>query len=113
MFEIKNNVMMITKGDSAKIAVGLTQADGEVYSMQPGDTLTMTVRKKPKGPVLFSVVSDVPLIKLTPEETKKLVPGKCCFDIELKTSDGDVYTVVGIRSNETDGNLIVYPEITE
>ena len=45
MLTIKNGKILLTRGDSAYINVDLTTSTGEVYEMQAGDTLTLTVRQ--------------------------------------------------------------------
>ena len=45
MLTIKNGRILLTRGDSAYINVELTTSTGEVYEMQAGDTLTLTVRQ--------------------------------------------------------------------
>lgn len=112
MFEVKNGVIKITKGDSAALGVSLKTTSGEPYEMQEGDTLTLTVRKNPKTSPLMSITSDTDVITFTPEDTNKLVVGNCCFDIELTTADDNVFTVVGLTDKITT-NMIVYPEVTK
>lgn len=107
MFEIIDDKIRITKGDSAKLTVTLDN-----YTMASGDTLTMSVRQKPTSAVLMAVTSSTNVITLTPTDTKKLIVGQCCYDIELKTAGGDVYTVVGVRDGVYIANMTVYPEIT-
>lgn len=113
MFEVKNKRIKITKGDSAKLNVYLCDADGKEYNMTEGDTLTLTVRKRPNTEVLMQIVSTDNVITMTPDDTKRLIVGGCCYDVELKTAAGDVYTVAGLQDEITMNNMTVYPEITE
>lgn len=112
MFEINNGNIKITKGDSAALKVLLTTGNGEAYTMDSGDVLTLTVKKKPENGVMMKVTSDTEVIKLTPADTKALEVGNCCFDIELKTKSGDVFTVVGLKERFAT-NMTVLPKITE
>lgn len=111
MLEIKNKMIKITKGDSAKLSVALTMGDGQTYEMKTGDMLTFTVRKRPDSDVLFQVTSNTNELTFTPNDTKKLEVGNCCFDIQLTTASSDVFTVVGLTDNAS-YNMVVYPEIT-
>lgn len=113
MIKIKNNVITITKGDSASIKVTLRTEDGEEYVMHEGDKLIMTVRKKFESPVLIQIESATNIIDLFPKDTKCLEKGPCVYDIELQTSAGDVFTVVGINSDIYRTNMIVISEVTE
>lgn len=111
MFEIKNNFIKITKGDSAKINVNLCNPDGSPYTMSSGDKLKMSVRKKIDSPKLIEVESTDKAIRLTPSITSNLIIGQCVYDIELQTAGGDVFTVVGLPDNST-YNMYVIAEVT-
>ena len=112
MFEIKNNFIKITKGDSAKINVNLCNPDGSPYTMSSGDKLKMSVRKKIGSQTLIEVESTDNAIRLTPSITSNLIIGQCVYDIELQTAGGDVFTVVGLHDNST-YNMYVIAEVTE
>lgn len=113
MLEITNNVIKITKGDSATLNINLVGNDGLPYTMDPNDILTMTVRKGIGQPVIFqSKTIGSNAIGLTQADTKKLPVGSCVFDIQLDTHDHETFTVIG-PDNTMDKNLYVYPEVTE
>jgi hypothetical protein len=112
MFEIKNNVIKMTRGDSASLNVNLKKADGSEYIMQEGDTLTMTVRKVIGSSILMQIVSHTKTIYISPSDSKNLLVGSCVYDIELKTASQDVFTVVGLGENVTK-NMVVCAEVTE
>lgn len=112
MLEISNGIIKFTKGDTVAFEVELKNADGKLYEMQSGDTLTMTVKKSiNSGSPDISVTSTTTKLKILPVSTKMLEPGKYCYDVELTTADGNVYTIVGIRK-ENEYNLVVFPEVT-
>lgn len=114
MFETFNNIIRITKGDTATLEVALKYTDGTPYTMKATDKLTLTVRKKPGHPeVIFAIVTTGNnIIELPHSETTKLPVGTCCYDVQLDTADGGVFTVVGL-TDRINVNMIVYPEITE
>lgn len=112
MFDVANGVIRITKGDTAVLQVDLKYPDGSEYEMQSGDTLTLTVRRRPNFPILLEKISTTNIISLEPEQTKNLEVGTCCFDIQLTTADGSIYTVVGL-TDKYSTNMVVYAEITE
>lgn len=112
MLDIKNNVIHITKGDTAVFAVSLNDADGSEYYMVAGDRLIFSARKRIGGDVLVSAESGTNEITLTEESSKRLEVGGCFYDVELRTAAGGVYTVTG-PTGSTTPNLIVYPEVTE
>lgn len=100
MLMIRNGKIMLTRGDSAYITVTLKSQDGAAYTMQAGDKLTLTVRKQAvdTSSVLLQSVSDSNTIKLAPEQTEKLASGSYSYDIQLTTVAGDVFTVAGATS---------------
>ncbi len=112
MFECRNGQIKITRGDTAALKVALKMANGDAYQMQTGDTLTLTLRRQPHDAVLFEKVSSTDVIAIDPADTKDLDAGFYCFDIQLTTAGGDIFTVVGLTSS-TVGNFQIYPEITE
>lgn len=113
MLEITNGIIKFTKGDSVAFEVELKNADGTEYTMQAKDKLTFTISKNVNDEVnALQVSSTTTKIKIQPNYTKILEPGKYCYDIELTTADGDVYTIVGIRK-ETEYNMVVFPEVTK
>ena len=112
MFEIRNNCIKITKGDTAQFDVNIGYVNGVQYAMQPGDKLHMTVRKRIGSAVLLEVESTTNRITLPHEKTVNLVKGNCVFDIELKNAAGEVSTIVGPKDNST-YNMYVIGEVTE
>lgn len=112
MLNIHDNIVEFTRGDTVKLTVNLRHNDGYPYKMQLGDTLTMTIRKSLDTPILAQVTSDSNTIQLTPEQTKQLEPGVCCYDVELRTQSGEVHTVVGI-TDMLRHNMRIWPEVTE
>ena len=112
MLRIHDNIVEFTRGDTVNLTVNMRHNDGYPYRMQLGDTLTLTIRKSLDSPVALQVVSDSETIVLTAEQTKQLEPGVCCYDIELKTPSGCVYTVVGVTDTLRQ-NMRIWPEVTE
>lgn len=112
MFSIKDNVIKITRGDSASLKVDMIQSDGTNYVMSEGDTLTMTVRKVIGSSILMQIVSETDTIYISPSDSKKLIVGSCVYDIELKTASQDIFTIIGLDENVTK-NMIVCAEVTE
>lgn len=112
MLKIVNDIIKLTKGDSAMFSVSISFADGSPYELKSGDKLKMTVRRRIGSDVLLESESTTGTITLTHEMTSKLIPGQCVYDIELKTSSGEVYTVIGLTDNST-YNMYVVGEVTE
>lgn len=93
--EIKlNGDIELTRGDSAHLAVKITEPDGTEYQFAVGDTLKLTVKRDAESEVLIERTSTDTQIDLLPEDTKPLDFGIYAYDVELTTASGEVYTVV-------------------
>ena len=112
MFQFKNNMIKMTRGDSGSLKVDLKSSSNVPYTMRDGDTLTLTVKKSVKSEVLMQIISTTNTIYISPTDSKKLVVGNCVFDIELRTASGDVFTIIGL-DDSGDKNMTVYAEVTE
>lgn len=112
MFRIENNMIWITKGDTAVITVELVDPNGEPYEMVTGDKLVFTAKKRLNDDPLFTVTTTTNSITLSHNNTKLLEPPNAYFDIELQTASGNVNTIAGVESKYCP-NMIVYPEVTE
>jgi len=97
MLEIQDGVILLTRGDSADIAVEITNsATGEDYTMSETDKLIFTVRKYPykEAAVLIEkTLTGSNIFHLKPADTAALKYGTYKYDVELRSGD-DVYTVV-------------------
>lgn len=98
MFYIEDgNHMKLTRGDTAYITVEISNiALGEQYVIGENDELTLTVKLKiaDETPVLQKTIRGSNTFKLKPEDTANLSFRAYRYDIQLTTSDKDVYTVV-------------------
>lgn len=96
MFEINGRSISLTRGDTARFEVSITNTvTGEPYTIEENDILTMTVRGTSKSPVEFRSQSlGTSLLHIKPEDTEHMYFGEYVYDIELRTSSGDVYTVI-------------------
>lgn len=118
MFELKGARIRLTRGDTAALRVEIIRerenGDREPYEMQAADTLTLSAKKNSLCPAPQLVITNTgePLLIFSPEDTKNLAPGDYVYDIELKTGEGDVYTVVGQGLPGVDAVLVILPEVT-
>lgn len=105
----------ITKGDTAQLDVILEDVGGNHYSLESGDTLTLTVRERAvsDSAVLLRSTSNTACITLNAEDTAKLPIGKLSYDIQLAKASGERYTVAGASHvNPMLKNFWVLPEVT-
>ncbi len=121
MFYVEDQVIFLTRGDSAEVSIDLTTEGGETYDLSANDTLTLTVRKKPlaTSTVIFAKsVMGSGVISIAPEDTQDAKVGQYSADIQLTTADGEVHTVYprlegkARRSNDNFKNFVIMPEVT-
>ncbi len=97
MFEVKGNDLYLTRGDTARLTVNITNVcdDGE-YTPAADDVFRFTVKKNvyTKEPVFQKVTTGNAVFKISPSDTKNLDFATYVYDIELTTVSGDVYTIV-------------------
>lgn len=91
-----DNSIKLTRGDTARFNVPLKLESGEEYAMQPGDTLTFSMKKSKSDTeyAVRKVVTGTNEFHLEPKDTKGLNFGKHKYDVELTTESGDNYTVI-------------------
>ena len=131
MYELtENGVITMFRGDTVALDVEmpLYSADGtptgDVYELQDGDYLTLTVRALPSrtSPVLFSTKSTTTRILIVPSDTENIDPGEYSADIELTRANGYVETIFPLLSNLSSRarknvinwkNFVLVGEVTE
>lgn len=87
MQQVMNNRILMTAGDTFRAQVEIRYPDGQAYVPEEGDRLRFAM-------------------KLDPDQTKGLVPGKTyLYDIELTHANGDIDTVI------SNGKMKVLPEV--
>ena len=95
MIKVDGTSISFVRGDSATIMVGTDK-----YSFRDGDLVEMTCRRAAEDPeVSFHIETDEFIngkayLKIKPEDTHYMTPGKYRYDIQLTTAAGDVITIV-------------------
>ena len=121
MLIIEDERIYLTRGDDAVLTVeNITDANGDAYTMQEGDVLTLTVRAIPKAddPVLMRIVSATSRLVIVHADTVAIEPGKYSADIQLTTAAGRRYTIWPLLEDaqrmkvKNWGNMIIMPEVT-
>lgn len=92
----------LTRGDTAWLTVNVTNDSGEPYEIQNGDKLTLSLKKSVKDAeaVLSKTVEGSDTFHIEPKDTSGLSFAKYKYDVELTTSNGDVFTVVPPKTFE-------------
>lgn len=105
MFNIKNNKIELTRGDSAFAEVSMLDQSGEPYAPQEGDRIRFILKSDWMNPgrsayvdkrplVEKSISTDDMMLRLAPDDTKRLPFGKYRYDIEITFADGYVDTFI-------------------
>lgn len=88
---VTDTEIIMVRGDAVELDVQLfDDSDGkQAHEMQEGETLTLTVRKNPKGSdeeePLISITSEEPSIRIPASATENLPYGAYSADIEFSS----------------------------
>ena len=96
MLKITTDKVYLTRGDNADILVKIYDEDKTEYELQPGDTLTFTLKNNCETTTVLiqKDCSSDSMIHLTPSDTNGLKYGIYNFDVQLTLANGKVYTVI-------------------
>lgn len=101
MFEIKcNNKIELTKGDSATILVEVVDGNGAEYTIKDTDVVTMTVKSNENASTasILKTADSNHIITLLPADTSSLTSGLYVYDIQIRTAENNVYTIIPISA---------------
>ena len=96
--KIKKSTITMTRGDTLKVQIAVTNAAGEPYIPAEGDSLRFAAKKNYTDEVPC-ILKDIPIdtcvLHLEPSDTKDLEqPYSYVYDIQLTMSDGTVDTFI-------------------
>lgn len=93
---MENNVIKLTRGDTAKLTVDIANDEGEVYVVAESDTLILSMKKKLSDtePCLRKEIKGDNSFHIEPNDTKHLPFGLYVYDVRLITAKGETYTVI-------------------
>lgn len=91
-----DNSVELTRGDTARLKVTVTNDDDEEYVVQSEDVLTLSIKKKVKDneALVTKTIKGSDTFHIEPKDTSELEFGKYKYDVQLTTAVGDVYTVI-------------------
>lgn len=105
MLKISSQDITLTRGDTARIKLGITRG-GEAYDYS-ADTVVFSVKKSTATPdYVFQKTVQDGVVTILPTDTASLLYGTYVYDVQLTTAGGDVCTVI------TPHNFIVAQEVT-
>lgn len=99
---VKNTIIM-TRGDTLKIKINITDSAGEPYIPVEGDTIRFAAKEN-YDDELPCILKDIPydtcILHLEPADTKDLKqPCSYFYDIEITLNDGTVDTFITGKLN--------------
>lgn len=97
MVTVKNSRITMTRGDTCRIKISLTDENGDEYIPQEGDVIRFAAKKtySDPEPLIFKTVPlDTMILEISPEDTKQLDFGTYVYDIQITLADGTVNTFV-------------------
>lgn len=82
----------LTRGDTAYIQINLSN-----YTYTKNDYLVFSVKKTlhDEEYMINKIFDPTKIIVLNPEDTRNYETGRFYFDVELHTTNGEVFTVIG------------------
>lgn len=109
-YSVKKSVITMTRGDTLKVQINLTDSEGNPYEAQEGDSIRFAVKKSYLDPDYETLIEkeiplDTMILTLDPEDTKKYAFGEYVYDIQLTNSSGEVDTFL------PNGTLILTEEV--
>lgn len=116
MFKIKSSTIHCTRGDKGTIQLKVPMGDGTYYKFQPGDKITLTVKKtfdldtaKLVKDTTVAVETDVVNIELTKEDTTwdGLIAEPESYQYDICLNDDE--TLIGYDEKGYK-EFILYPE---
>ena len=98
-YTIKKTTITLTRGDTLKAQISITDKDGNPYEIQPGDTVRFAMKRNysdPDSEVLIekNIPTNTLILQLDPEDTKTLPFGNYVYDIQLTNTMGEVDTFI-------------------
>lgn len=93
----RTNRISLTRGDTFKAKVSITDSEGAAYTPNEGDKIRFAMKKDyddEEPLLLINIPIDSMILVITPEDTKTLEFGKYVYDVELTKANGDVDTFI-------------------
>lgn len=92
----RSGEIALTRGDTARLTVTITDDLGEPYKIQIDDILTLSVKRSVSDadPLITKTIIGTDTFHIRPSDTTGLEFGKYLYDVQVSTYDGDVYTVI-------------------
>lgn len=92
----KSGEIRLTRGDTARLTVSVTDNERQPYTVKEDDVLTLTIKQnyEDEEPLIEKKITGSSTFHIKPEDTKSLAFGSYLYDVQVTTADGDNYTVI-------------------
>ena len=97
MQRVINSNITLTRGDTFRANLVLTDCAGDPYVPDEGDVIRFAMKEdyKDKVAIVSKIIpNDTMILQLNPEDTKSIRPGKYVYDIRIIFANGDVDTFI-------------------
>ena len=98
MFDIIENKIYLSRGDSATIGIEITDDEGEAYTPANDESVVFTLKKLATQCKTLLVkefdAGDELTVTLTQDDTSTLAFGLYYYDVALIDGEGNVYTII-------------------
>lgn len=96
-YSVKKTTITLTRGDTCKIQVSITNPGGTPYELQENDIVKFAMKKSyndEEALIVKTIPNDTLILTLNPDDTKDLAFGSYVYDIELTKETGEVDTFI-------------------
>lgn len=98
MIRVSGTTIKMTRGDTLRVRISLTDYNGSPYTPVAGDSIRFAM-KESYDQATPLILKDIPIdtmeLVLDPEDTKSLsMPATYVYDMEITHGNGDVYTFI-------------------
>ena len=98
-YSVKKTTITLTRGDTFKAQISLTDSEGQPYEPVEGDHIRFAVKKSYSDPdtevlIVKEVPIDTLILELEPLDTKELPFGEYVYDLQLTNAAGEVDTFI-------------------
>ena len=96
-FKVRNNTIYLTRGDTFKAHLTISNPDGSEYTPVEGDSIRFALKKDIEDReclIVKSIPIDTMLLILDPVDTKEMDFGTYIYDVQLTKANGDVDTFI-------------------
>lgn len=96
-YSVSGTTITLTRGDTFKAQISITDRNGNHYAPQEGDSVRFAMKatyNDPEPLVIIDIPIDTLILVIEPEDTHGLSFGNYVYDIQLTKANGEVDTFI-------------------